>query len=224
MRIAMLMGVYHEHSRIGACIRRHKRYVDGVFITHDGPCSDGTIEIAERLGAMCTATQERKYYGDPSYEISRLAALEAGYDWGMMVAPDEQFSYALLESLRKFISDADFDKGYHRVALQVSIRTRYLPLGTEKFDDRVDCQTRVFELDKAYFSGIIHTGMSLNGRVMQIDPEYYIDHWPNAVDNTGKKERYLEVAKLQLAQHGRTDKEIAHLRSVIKHTKDAASG
>lgn len=223
--IAMLMGVYHEQNRIGACIRRHKQYVNQVFVTHDGPCEDLTLDIAERLGAVCQITPKREFYGDPSYEASRAWALSSGFEWGIVVAPDEWWNAPLLNRIRVFVDLANANEA---VALQVLTRTSYVPKGVDGFSDREDRLVRIFKLDSAHYPCIIHYGVVVDGKCDILSDDYCIHHFPSVYGgvhgNADKKKRYIRVAQAQLEQYAGDPEVVEHLRTVIEMTQNAPDG
>jgi len=209
-KIAILMGVYHEAARIGATLEAHLPYVNAAFVVHDGPCMDESLSIASRLGANTFETLRREGYGDPVFDLARQRALANGYDWGLLLAPDQRYTPALLKQMRGLILEC-IEKGL--VGVYMKVRT----LLNAKLV-REDDQVRIIQLNKTRWYCVIHAGLDL------VDPCLDITHKSERLHlrhdtlplEQEKKERYLAVAKLQYKRYPEWRDHLSH---VIQETE-----
>ena len=209
VKIAILMGAYHEAARIGATLEAHLPYVDGAYVVHDGPCSDESLYIARRLGANTLETAEREGYGDPVFDLARQRALADGYDWGLILAPDQRYTPTILKHMRELILEC-IANGF--VGIYMKVRT----LLSGKLV-REDDQVRIIQLNKTRWYCIIHAGLDLVDPCLDITDRtnMHLRHASLPLEPE-KKARYLAVAKQQLVQYPQWRE---HLEAVIFQTE-----
>ncbi|HHL71894.1 MAG TPA: glycosyltransferase family 2 protein [Bacteroidetes bacterium] len=94
-----------------------KECVDAMILVDDGS-TDGTYELAQKLGLIVHRHERNRGYGGNQKTCYKLA-LEHGADIVIMVHPDFQYDPAMVRYLVEFI-----DRGYFDLMLGTRIRTR----------------------------------------------------------------------------------------------------
>jgi len=159
------MVIHNEHKTIKRCLESIKNVVDEIIIVHDGPCSDGSLDIC--------AKYTKNIYVRPFIGIAephRVFSFEkACGDWILYIDADEVLSNDLKLNIRKLAEKPDVDLyaflwPYYdgKIDLTTSIRHPY----------RV-CMARK---SKMFFIGIPRQPMRTYGSLKKCD--YIIYHRP----------------------------------------------
>ena len=105
--ISACLVVRHEAGIIERSLRSLAGVVDEVIVVHDGPCEDGTLELAERMGARVFV---RPQYGHCERHLP-FAYEQARGEWLLTIDADEFLSPELRSQLRALARATDVD-GY----------------------------------------------------------------------------------------------------------------
>jgi len=106
-RIAVVMPAYNAEKTLEATVRELPELVDN-FILVDDHSSDGTVELAHRLGLQYFV-HERNYGYGRNQQTCYAEALAAGADVVIMVHPDYQYTPLLVTAMASMIAYGVYD-------------------------------------------------------------------------------------------------------------------
>jgi glycosyltransferase involved in cell wall biosynthesis len=103
--ISACLVVRNEEAVIERCLRSLAGAVDEIVLVHDGPCSDRTLEIAERFGARITVADCAGVSGP---HVPLAFTLATG-EWLLRIDADEYLSDELRAALPGLVARDDVD-------------------------------------------------------------------------------------------------------------------
>lgn len=103
--ITACIVAYNEERVIERCLRSLHGVVDEIVLVHDGPCADGTLEIASGHGARIFV-REHAGHGE---RHRPFVYRQARGEWVLRVDADEFLSDELRAQLRDLVRDARGD-------------------------------------------------------------------------------------------------------------------
>lgn len=100
--VSVVMVVHNGGKTIERALRSVADIVDEIVVSHNGPCSDDSVEIARRYTNKVYVQEEHI----PSPEPYRVFAYtKTSHDWMLQVDSDEYLSEELREHLGELIAD-----------------------------------------------------------------------------------------------------------------------
>ncbi len=193
--ISACLIVHNEEHLLTRCLESLDGVVDEIILIHDGPCSDRTLEIAERFGARIFV---REFVGnaEPHRPFSFKQAVG---DWILQIDADEYLSEELRQNIRK-LSENEAVSAYEFV----------WPLWNgKKYRGIVWPLKRCFfRRDRLSFLGVPHFVAEVDGRVeksrlvLYHEPEYDNYRWRSF------RNKWLPWAKIQAAYYLKNFSEI----------------
>lgn len=104
-KLTVIIPCKNEREHIGACIASAQQVADEVLVADSGS-TDGTIEIAVRLGCRVI---EREYV--TSGDFKNWAIPQATHEWVFILDADERITPQLADEIRRTLSEPKY-KGY----------------------------------------------------------------------------------------------------------------
>jgi glycosyltransferase involved in cell wall biosynthesis len=104
--ITALIVVHNEEDFIRGALESVTDVVDEILVVHDGPCSDGTLKIAQEFtdDVRCTSVNR----GSAEF-VRPMALKEIGSDWVLVIDGDERLAPELRRVLRSLTEDSNAD-------------------------------------------------------------------------------------------------------------------
>lgn len=167
-KISAVSFVYNESKDIRACLENIAPHVDEVLIV-DMDSQDGTAEIAYDF--------TREIYRMPHLvcgdAYKQFLAYTAKGDWLLWFYPDERFSPAFLERMRKFAESSEFDS-YALMRHEYRDDIRLMPHGT---NESPNYQNRLHRRGQGiFYTELVHAELHGRFRNCQLPPEFFMEH------------------------------------------------
>jgi glycosyltransferase involved in cell wall biosynthesis len=143
-QISTVIIAQDEAGRLERCVRSCRPFSDEVLVV-DGGSSDGTRELAERLGCRVIVNDW------PGYAAQRnIGAQAAAHDWVFSVDPDE----AVDDELGRAVADVRRSGTGDRVAYSVRRVNSFLGAW---FTERAERKVRLYDRRRAAFTdAVVH--------------------------------------------------------------------
>src|SRR5260370_364077 len=106
-KIVVVMPAYNAAQTLERTVSEVPALVDEIILVDDGS-SDGTAEIARKLGLHTLIHEKNRGYGG-NQKTCYTAALGRGADIVVMVHPDYQYSPRLMPAMAGMIASGHFD-------------------------------------------------------------------------------------------------------------------
>lgn len=106
--ISACLVVYNEEKHIERCLNSISKIASEIIIIHDGPCSDNTINIANKFNAIIHI---RDHFGVADPHRAFAYSLAKG-DWILHLDADEYLSEDLSNKITTLITDPNIDNYY----------------------------------------------------------------------------------------------------------------
>lgn len=191
--ISLVVIAQNEEDRLADCLRSAAFCADRFVL--DGGSTDGTIALAQRLGAR---TAHRPFDGFISQR--RAAVAQARHDWTLCLDADERVSAELAEEIRaQFAPGAPACAGYDfpRLAFHLG---RWIRHGGW-YPDR---KLRLFDRGRARFTGREpHDHIEVRGMVGHLRGDLLHFPYRDLAQHLARMERYTTIAAEQLHAEGR---------------------
>jgi len=168
VKISFITFTKNSSERIQRLLENVRDVVDEIIVI-DGFSTDETVEIARSYGAR---VYQRKPWGyaDPD----RMFGVKmASYDWILSLDDDEILGSKLRNELRSIISSLEEDVSAISVTRINLVGNNRILLGPFYPDRGI----RVFRKDKVIFTGIVHSGPIISGKIYNLPEEYYVLHF-----------------------------------------------
>ena len=94
--ITAIVAVHNEESFVRPCLTSLSAVADEILVAHDGPCRDGSVDVAREFTPHVWVHEWR---GAPETHLIRLLR-RAPTDWIVRLDCDETFSPGLVDALR----------------------------------------------------------------------------------------------------------------------------
>src|SRR5215469_12103207 len=108
MMVCVVLPAYNASRTLERTIAEIPSDIVDNIILVDDASSDGTTELAERLGLFTVRHQTNKGYGGNQKTCYRLA-LECGADIVIMLHPDYQYTPKLIGAMAWLVASDEFD-------------------------------------------------------------------------------------------------------------------
>lgn len=169
IRFTGIVIVNNEVEFVAPCLASIKPIADEILVIHDGPCVDGSLEVAR---SFTDQVFERPRQG--AMEPHLVEALErAANDWIVKLDCDEHLS----RELQQAIADLDVKNG---AATHYAAAWREWRAGQPSSLSRVHEKTVVFDRRHCVCVGIPHRGLSVKGVSGRLPG--YLEHTPRHVE------------------------------------------
>ena len=140
-QLTALIPAKNERDNIGACVASVRSVADEVLLADSGS-TDGTIEIARRLGCRVI---EREYID--SGDFKNWAIPQARHGWVLVVDADERITPALACEIRALLSSQPDKEAY-----RIRRRNFFLGYPIDHGDWARDRVTRLLQRDKCRYA------------------------------------------------------------------------
>lgn len=104
-KLTIIIPCKNERENIRACVESAQRVADEVLVADSGS-TDGTLEIARRLGCRII---EREYR--TSGDFKNWAIPQAAHEWVLILDSDERITEELVDEIHRELADPKYD-GY----------------------------------------------------------------------------------------------------------------
>ena len=198
-RLALLIITFNEETNIKACIESAS-FADEIIVVDSGS-TDGTVAIAEELGAKVY------YHKMTSFAEQRNIALEnTTADWVLFLDADERISPELAQTIQDAINNPREFHGF-----KLPRRSYFMGRWVRGwYPDRV---LRLFRREKGHYVGTVHESVQMEGPV----GVFYQDiiHYPykDIESYMNKMNKYTTMAAQQMFDRGKR----ATIFDVISH-------
>jgi glycosyltransferase involved in cell wall biosynthesis len=126
-RVCVVMPAYNAQKTLERTVGEIDRAVADDIILVDDSSSDGTLDLARRLGLHALSHPRNRGYGG-NQKTCYAAALARGADIVVMIHPDYQYSPRLLPALAGMVASGHFDCVLGSRILGVGARKGGMPL------------------------------------------------------------------------------------------------
>lgn len=156
MKLSAAIITFNEEKNIEECLFSIQSLVDEIIIV-DGSSTDNTVEIAQKLGAKVSVTDNPVIF-----DINKQKAIDKCQgDWILQIDADER----LTEELKKEIHDVILSKS-ELSAFYIKRRNYFLGRWLKKGGQYPDAVIRLFKKGKAVIPGKdLHQQMVVDGEV-----------------------------------------------------------
>ncbi|NPB07013.1 MAG: glycosyltransferase family 2 protein [Aquificae bacterium] len=181
--LTVLIRTRNEKENLPRVINSVRSLADEILVLDDRS-TDGTPELARRLGARVVTDEE----GLPLGEKVNLGARLAKNEWVLLLDADEELSPALREAIRRELKNPRYE------AYELARKTYYLGafLNHAWFPE---WRLRLFKKGKVLFGGTVHEGpVRVEGRVGRLEGELYHYSFKSL---THQYEKLVSYARLQ---------------------------
>lgn len=173
-------------------------------IVVDSESSDGTVRIAESMGAR-VVTRPWPGYGPQKNYAAELAS----HDWILSIDADERPSPELAAEIRALLAHEPGARGY-----RVKRVTHYLGRWIRTTDWFPDYQLRLYDRRSGKWSDrAVHESVSLEGHVLTLEHELQHFAYRSVAHHIGTINRYTSLAAEDMLRQGRR----ASLANVMIH-------
>lgn len=204
-RLSVVLITKNEAHNIEACLAS-VAFADE-WIVVDSGSTDGTVEIARRMGAQVTVVDDWPGFG---IQKGRALALARG-DWVLSLDADERVSEPLAQQIRRVIADttgqasaletasSDATLGYELSRLS-SFCGQWMRHG-DWYPDRV---LRLFRRGSGRFTeDLVHERVVVEGRIGRLDGDLLHHTMPSLEDALDKMNRYTTGRARDRARAGK---------------------
>jgi glycosyltransferase involved in cell wall biosynthesis len=198
-KLSISIITLNEAHNIEYCLQSVAGWADEIVIVDSGS-DDGTVEIAEELGA-------KVYKRDwPGYGIQKNRAIElTNGEWILSIDADERVPGELKEEIDKILCRPKYDA--YSVKRLSSFCGRFMH-HSGWWPDRV---TRLFRKGAAKFNNVIvHEKLEAAGPIGKTNGHLVHYTYRNLHDAIEKMNKYSSASALQKGKHGSIAKAITH--------------
>ena len=103
-KLSIVIVIYNEEKLIRRCLESVKSVADEIYILHDGPCKDKSLEIAKEYTSHVFKT--KKNYGVPGM-ILPILFRKVKSEWILKMDADEVLSTDFAKAIPKLIQDPE---------------------------------------------------------------------------------------------------------------------
>jgi glycosyltransferase involved in cell wall biosynthesis len=191
MRLSVIVITLNEASRLPACMAS-VAFADEIVVLDNGS-TDGTPELARRLGARVEQTRDWPGFGP---QKNRALALATG-DWVLSIDADEQVTPALREGIVQAMQRGD------SVAYSVNRHSSYCGQFIDHSGWYPDRIVRLFKRGSARFSDdLVHESLRADGPVGRIEADLLHHSFADFETVLDKVNRYSTAGARDLMARG----------------------
>ncbi len=198
MKISACLIVLNEEKNLARCLASVAPVADEIVVVDSGS-TDGTVALAERLGARVVRQEWLGYVGQKNFALD-----QAAHPWVLSLDADEELSPELIDSIRhlRAARDGDVDgrpNGY-LVSRLVFYRGRWIRHG-DWYPDRL---VRLFRRSEARFTGgRVHEKLEIAGEHPVLAGDLYHYTYVDANDRAARCATYAALWAQTALEKGR---------------------
>jgi glycosyltransferase involved in cell wall biosynthesis len=191
-RLSICIVAQNEAHNLVRVLQSVQSVADEIVIV-DGGSTDGTLQIAQRFGCIIFHRPFTNHADQKNY-----AASVASNNWIFLLDADEELSAELSESVKKWKQAVpQFD--VHEVARL----TWYLGAWIHHSRWYPDWQRRIYDRNKASFSGAIHSALRYEGKIGRLHGDLLHYTIRNYAEHEAKLDRYSTAIAQEMFDQGR---------------------
>jgi glycosyltransferase involved in cell wall biosynthesis len=191
-RLSICIVAQNEAHNLVRVLQSVQSVADEIVIV-DGGSTDGTLQIAQRFGCKIFHRPFTNHADQKNY-----AASVASNNWIFLLDADEELSAELSESVKKWKQAVpQFD--VHEVARL----TWYLGAWIHHSRWYPDWQRRIYDRNKASFSGAIHSALRYEGKIGRLHGDLLHYTIRNYAEHEAKLDRYSTAIAQEMFDQGR---------------------
>jgi glycosyltransferase involved in cell wall biosynthesis len=190
-RLSVCLIAQNEEENLPRALKSVTGIADEVVLV-DGGSQDRTPEVAREFGAKVFCRAFTNHADQKNY-----AASLASNDWILLLDADEELSEELRKSLLEWKTGAA-----EYVVYEMARLTWYLGAWIRHSRWYPDYQRRLYQRDKAKFSGVIHSALDYRGRIGRLNGDllhYTIRTFP---EHEAKLEKYTTAIAKEMFERG----------------------
>jgi glycosyltransferase involved in cell wall biosynthesis len=194
MRLSAIVITRNESANISDCLLS-LHFADEVIVLDNGS-TDGTADIARRLGAQVAATDDWPGFGPQKNRVLDLASGE----WVLSIDADERVTPELCEEIKATISGSSTIN-----AFSFPRRSSYCGQYMLHSGWNPDMVVRLFRRGTAKFSDdLVHERLMVNGPVGQLKSRLLHQSFPDFESVLDKVNRYSSAGAQSMGLRGKT--------------------
>jgi len=183
-KISACLIVRNEEKLLVRCLNSLSGAVDEIILVHDGPCSDQTLNIAQKYGAKIFI---QPFVGGAE-EHRPFSFKQASYNWILQIDADEFLSPELKGSLAALVARPN-----------IAAYEFFWPLwdGGKGANAHWPYKRVLFRKDKISFLGILQFVVQINGKIKRMNLKLHHQPEYNNYSLSSFRNKQLPWAKLQ---------------------------
>jgi len=190
-RLSICVITLNEEQDLPRMLKSVEGLAEEIVLVDSGS-TDRTLEIARAAGARVLFRQWSSYS-----EQRNFAAEQAAHDWVFVIAPDEELSPELRDSLLRWKTrDPEF------FVYELARLAWFLGGWVRHSRWHPDWQRRLYDRRKTRFTGLIHESLDFPGKIGRLQGDllhYTVRSLPELLE---KKEEYSTLAARSLFEKG----------------------
>jgi len=202
MKISVVIIAFNEEDRIEDALKTGKTIADEIVLV-DSFSTDKTLEIAESYGARIFQNPFVDYGSQKNFALD-----QARYEWVLNLDADERISPRLKEEILALKSSPPKNID----GFLINRKTSYLGRWIKHSGWYPDRKLRLFKKDKSRWSGRVHEGLNLEGKMVQIDGDILHFTYRDINDHISRLNRYSSMQAQDIAEGG---KKLLLLRALV---------
>jgi glycosyltransferase involved in cell wall biosynthesis len=215
MKISACVIAYNEEKSLPRCLASVAPVVDEIVLVDSGS-TDGTVAIAQSLGARVIAQPWLGYVGQKNFALDQVT-----HPWVLSVDADEELSPVLRNAITQLRADPAADcagapNGY-QVSRLVFYRGKWIRHG-DWYPDRL---VRLFRRADACFSGgRVHEKLEIAGDHPVLPGDLFHYTYSDPADRTARCQKYAALwAESAFEAKRRTWPGIGPVHAVVRFVK-----
>ena len=209
-RLSVILITKNEAHNIEDCLRSVAALADEIVVVDSGS-TDGTVEIARRLGAQVSVTADWPGFG---VQKGRALARATG-EWVLSLDADERVSTALADSIRRIVGTpaadtsgqafvAENSRGGATLGYELSRLSSFCGQWMRHGDWYPDRVLRLFRRGQGRFTDdLVHERIVVDGPVGRLEGDLLHHTMPSLDDALDKMNRYTSGRALDRVRAGR---------------------
>lgn len=196
--ISLLIPVYHEKENLAKVLPLYAKYFDEVVVVHDGPCTDGGLELATALSDKVKVHETSVRKGGATF-IRPFGLKQVSGDWVVVADADERLPEVLLQNMHSIATERGRLGNDVILLRRITYETRKGKVTRQVADQNLP---RFFRTDAGITWPIVpHTeaqGWSKASNYLLrggLHKKYAVLHYNRAEDFPEKMERYRRIAR-----------------------------
>lgn len=196
--VSLLMPIYNEVENLQQVLPLYSQYFDEIVIIHDGPCTDGSLELASSFGAKVKTHETPERRGEAMFTRPLGLEMVSG-SWVIVADADERLPEMLLQNMRRVAAEQEH-RGQDAILLRrLTFETREGVVTRQVADQRLP---RFFRMGVGITWPVVPhieaQGWSRASKYLLCcarQKKYAVMHYNRAEDFPEKRTRYVRVAK-----------------------------
>ena len=202
--ITLLIPTKNEESNIRACILSAKDIVDEIYLV-DSYSTDGTVALAEELGAQVISRQFDNYSDQKNWAIKQVPS-----DWILLLDADEQLTPELAEEIQTLVKQ---DRLNQYDAYWVYRKNFFFNREIKYSGYQKDKVIRLFKKNSSHYTNRVHECLHVEGQVSYLSAKLYHNTYRGFDFHVAKLSRY---ASLQAEDYNAKTGKLTGFHFIIK--------